>query len=232
MLRHTSKLVFSLTLAAMLAAGCETADRPPEEFTADGLARVPSRSVGGVYRAPDATFLQYQRVILEPPSISFIKDWAEKHPEVNAADMTRIRAESVLLFRDEFTRELVKRGSYEFADEPAPDVLLVIPAIEDLDMTAPAAASSSFTSSYTTSRPVTMKVTGDLRDAQTGKLVGRVIMYRPSEKYPNNELRLADRTANAHEQRLVFADWSRLVHEALAVAKAEKPRPPKPADGM
>jgi hypothetical protein len=226
---RASRLGFGLVLAAALASGCETADRPPEEVTADGLVRVPARSVGGVYRALDATFMQYQRLILEPPSISFIKDWEERHPKVTPKDMARIRTESVNLFRDEFSRELVKRGSYEFADEPAPDVLLVIPAIEDFDMTAPESASEAFTRSYTTGRPVTMKVTGDLRDAQSGKLVGRVILYRPPEQYPNNELRIADRTTIAHEQRLVFADWSALVREALNVAKAEKPRPSRPS---
>ena len=223
---HASKLVFSLALVAVLASGCETADRPPEETTSDGLVRVPARSVGGVYRAPDATFTQYQRVILEPPSISFIKDWAEKHPKVGPKEMARIRAEVVELFRDEFAREFVSRRSpFKFAEEPAPDVLLVVPAIEDLDMIAPDTGSEAFTHSYTTGRPVTMKVTGDLRDAMTGKLIGRVIIYHPPELYANKELRAADRTANAHEQRIVYADWSRLVREALNVAKTERPRP-------
>ena len=176
-----------------LHRGC-AADRPPEETTPDGLVRVPARSVGGVYRAPDATFTQYQRLILEPPSISFIKDWAENHPEVSPTELARIRAESVELFRDEFTRELVKRGPYKFADEPAPDVLLVVPAIEELDIKAPeAAVSSPATRTYLTGRPVTMKVTGELRDALTGKLVGRVIIYRLPEQNPNNELRIANR---------------------------------------
>jgi Protein of unknown function (DUF3313) len=223
-----STFIWSLACTIALATGC-AADRPPEEITPDGLVRVPSRSVGGVYRAPDATFTQYQRLILEPPTISFIEDWAEKHPKVSAADMARIRAESVKMFREEFARELVRRSPYKFADEPAPDVLLVVPAIEELDFAAPDVGSEAFTRTYTPVRPVTMKVTGELRDAQTGKLVGRVIMYRPPERYPNNDMRIADRTANAHEQRLVFAEWSRLVREALNVAKTEKPRPPKPA---
>ena len=81
-------------------------------------------------------------------------------------------------------------------------------------------------------RPVTMKVTGDIRDALTGKLVGRVITYHPPEQNPNSELRVANRSANAQEQRRVFAEWSLLVHEALNVAKAAKPRtqpPPRPS---
>ena len=69
---HASIFLFILGLAAALASGC-AADPPPDETTADGLVRVPARSVAGVYRAPDATFTQYRRVILEPPSISFVE---------------------------------------------------------------------------------------------------------------------------------------------------------------
>ncbi len=226
---HASKLLFSLGLAIALVCGC-AADRPPEETTADGLVRVPARNVGGVYRAPYVSFTPYQRVILEPPSISFIKDWAENHPEVGPTEMARIRNETVQLFRDEFTREFVKRGPYHFADEPAADVLLVVPAIEELDIKTPEAGFEPGNRTYLTGRPVTMKVTGDLRDAMTGKVVGRVILYHLAEQNPSNELRLANRAANAREQRRVFADWSLLVHEALNVAKAERPRTPKPSE--
>src|SRR5688572_28010673 len=111
------------TLILGLALGGCAADRPPEEITDDGLARVPSRSVGGVYRAPDATFTQYRRVILEPPSIAFIKDWRKRHPDVTDAEYVRMGTESIALFRDEFTRELVKQGPYTFADDYGPDVL-------------------------------------------------------------------------------------------------------------
>jgi hypothetical protein len=217
------RLASTLVLALALAAGC-AADRPPEEITDDGLVRVPSRSVGGVYRAPRTDFSQYQRIILEPPSIGFIKEWRERHPEVRQSEFERIRTEAVELFRDEFAREFVKRGPYAFADDPAPDVLLVIPNIEDLDIVAPDAEFEPGTSTYTNG-PVTMKVSGDLRDALTGKLVGRVTMYQSTERYPFNEMRVANRVTNAHEQRLVYARWARLVREALNVAKTERPRP-------
>jgi hypothetical protein len=222
------QLASSLVLGFALVAGC-AADRPPEEITSDGLVRVPSRSSGGVYRAPDATFTQYRRIILEPPSIGFIKDWRKNHPEVTEAEYVRIRAESVRMFSDEFVREFVKRGPYTFADDPAPDVLLVIPTIEDLNILAPDAGDDPGTRSYTNAT-VSMKVTGDLRDALSGRVVGRVTTYQPAERYAFNEMRLANRVTIAHEQRKVFAQWSSLVREALDVAKAERPRPRKPAE--
>jgi hypothetical protein len=223
------RLAPTLVLGLVLAAGC-AADRPPEEITDDGLVRVPARSVGGVYRAPEASFTQYRRIMLEPPTIGFKKDWRENHPEVTPSEFERIRAEAIQLFRDEVSREFVKHGTYAFADDPAPDVLLIIPNIEDLDLLAPVSGIESGTRTYTTGRPVSMTITGDLRDASTGNLVGRVIMFQPPEHNAFNELRVADRVTNAHEQRLVYANWTRLVREALDIAKAERPRSRPPAD--
>jgi hypothetical protein len=208
-----------LALCLTLVAGCAANNRPPDETTDDGLVRVPSRDIGGVYRAPDASFVQYQRIILEPPMISFTAKWADEHPEVDTKSLKRILNEVIELFREEFAREFVQSGPYQFAEDPGPDVLLVIPAIEDLDITAPDGP-------RTYARPVSMEVKGDLRDAATGKLVGRVVMFQEEEKYKYGD---ANRATNAHEQRLTYAKWARLVHEALNVAKAERPRPRRPA---
>ena len=222
MARLAPNLFVSLAIVA-LAAGC-AADPPPNETTPDGLVRVPARSVGGVYRARDASFNQYQRLILEPPSIAFVEDWAKNHPEVSPKEIARLRAEAVELLHDEFTRELVKRGPFEFADEPGADVLLVSPAIEDLNILAPAVSGER----YVTGRPITFKLSGDLRDSQSGRVVGRVIIYHPPEQNAKNELHISSRTTIAREQRKVYIDWSRLVHEAINIAKAEKPRVANP----
>lgn len=192
-------------------------------MTDDGLARVPSRHVAGVYRLPGASFVQYRRIVLEPPTISFARDWQKNHPDVSDAEIQRIQAESAKLFRDEFKRELIDRGSYELTDELAADVLIVNPAIQDLDIMAPDVGVSPGERAFTTG-PVKLKVTGELRDAATGKLVGRLTIYEGNMRYPFNEIRQANRATNAHDQRIAYAKWARILNEALAVAKVEKPR--------
>jgi hypothetical protein len=226
MRRHAAVFLLGLGLVAALVSGC-AADPPPDETTPDGLVRVPARSVGGVYRAPNATYFQYHRVILEAPSVSFIEDWTKNHPDVGPTEIARLRAECVRLFREEFTRQFVRYGSYQFADEPAADVLLIVPVIEEFNVIAPQAGDTPGQSTLLPGRPVTMKITGDIRDALTGKILGRVITYHPPEQNPTHELRLADRTATGQEERRVFAEWSLLAREAIDVAKAAMPRPPK-----
>jgi hypothetical protein len=212
----------TLLLGLVLLAGC-AADRRPEETTDDGLVRVPSRDIGGVYRDPEASFTQYRRIMLEPPSIGFIKGWRDKHPEVKDVDLALILTEARQLFREEFAREFFKRGTYTFAEDLAPDVLMVVPNIEEMDITSPEAG----TRAYTNGR-MSMKITGDLRDASTGKLVGRVILIEAADPYTSKPERTTNQVTNAHDQRQLYAKWTRLVREALDVAKAAQPRPKNP----
>lgn len=211
-----------LLLSAVLLAGCGYT-RVPEEWTDDGLLRVPSRASGGVYRNPAADFTPYKRVILEPPTIEFVEKWRELHKEVSDREFTRIRSEAVRLFRDEFTREFVDRGDYEFADAPAPDVILVTPRVVDLDILA-ADAGSEVGQRTLTPGPVKMQVTGELRDSTSNALLARITIFEGQSRYGLGELRVANRSTNAHEMRLGFGKWSMMVHEALHVAKAARPR--------
>ena len=216
---------FLLACAALLLAGCGYS-RIPEEVTDDGLVRVPSRAAGGVYRAPGAEFGQYKRLILEPPTIEFMPNWREQHPEVSDREALRLRDEAVKLFHDEFKREFVDRGNYEFAETPGEDVLLVIPRVVDLDIPAPDAGRDIDVKTYTQG-PVKMQVVGELRDASSNQLVGRVIVFEGQSQYSKYGMHQATRASNAHEMRLGFAKWSKIAHEALYVAKASRPDPPQ-----
>jgi hypothetical protein len=209
-----------LVLAGALA-GC-AASRGPEEVTPDGLVRVPSRSAGGVYRAPGAPFIQYKRFIVEPLTVDFGRKWRKHHPEVSNREVRRMREEAARMFLDEFADVLVEEGGYEMADAPGEDVLLLAPAVTELDVPAPVNDQVE-THSFSPRRP-SMTLTGELRDAATGTLVGRIIVIEPGERYGLSEVRPANRVTNAHELRLVFAKWVRMLREALDVAKTERPR--------
>ncbi len=216
--------VLSVAMTCALLAGCRSLPGP-REFTDDGLERMPSRADGGVFRAPGAPFLQYQRVIVEPLTIAFKKGWDESHRDVTDAELKRLRDEAAHDFRQEFVRVLIDEGPYTFADDPAPDVLMISPTVVDLDIPAPEV---DLTDKRTlTLRSVGMRIVGDLRDAATGKLVGRVDMFSGGEQYGvgTGQLRPANRLTNQHEMRQSYAKWSRLLREALDIAKVERPRP-------
>jgi hypothetical protein len=218
--RVSGVAILVCSLAAALA-GC-AASRVPEEITADGLVRVPSRSAGGVYRAPGAPFVQYKRFIVEPLTVDFIKNWRKHHPDVSDREVRRMRDEAARMFAEEFSEVLIEEGGYTMADAPGEDVLLVAPAVTELDVPAPENDTVE-TRSLSPRRP-SMTLTGELRDAATGKLVGRVIVIEPGERYAGDALRPANRITNAHELSIVYSRWARMLREALDVARTERPR--------
>jgi hypothetical protein len=193
----------------------------PEETTPDGLVRVPSRRSGGVFREPAWPFTQYQRLIVEPVTVTFVKDWEKNHEkEVSDKEIRRIRDEASQIFREEFARELIERGKYRFANEATADVLIVVPTITDLDIPAP--ESDNLDKDSYAPRSVGLRVTGELRDATTNRLVGRVDTFAGGDRYGINELRPVNRGTNSHEIRTGIRQWTVLLREALNVAKNER----------
>lgn len=212
-------------LAAMCVEVCLAASRAiraePAETTNDGLVRVPSRRSGGVFREPGWPFTQYQRLIVEPVTVTFIKDWEKNHEkEVSDKEIRRIRDEAAKLFREEFERELITRAKYAFANEAAADVLIVVPTITELDIPAP--ESDNLDKDSYAPRSVALRITGELRDATTSRLVGRVDTFAGGDRYGVNELRPVNRGTNAHEIRSGIRQWTALLREALNVAKNER----------
>jgi hypothetical protein len=201
--------------------GVRAASPEPQETTPDGLVRVPSRRSGGVFREPGWPFSQYQRLIVEPVTVSFIRDWEKTHEkEVSEQEIQRIRDEIAKSFREEFERELIKRAKYTFANEAAADVLIVVPTITGLDIPSP--ESDELDKRSYSPRSVSLRVTGELRDAVSGRLIGRIDTFAGGERYGINELRPANRGTNSYEVKNGIAQWTRLLREALNVAKTER----------
>ncbi len=233
----------AMSMACTLA-GCRSLPGP-EEVTDDGLVRVASRASGGVYRRPDAQFVQYRRLILEPPVIAFKSGWRDQHKDVTDNDLKKIRDDASELFREEFERALIKNGPWQFAENPDADVLIIEPRIEDLEIPAPNAGKEPSGSKTYTSGPVKMRVIGELRDAQSGVIVARVDRFDGNEDYgiglsdpqlrnagiANSTLREATAMTNLHEMRMSFGRWARLLRESLDVAKATRPHRSAPESG-
>ena len=213
-----------LSVFALLAA-C-TASPPPKETTADGLERVPSRAEGGVYRDLDADFTRYKRLMIEPMTVEFREAWRKQHPDVADTELRRIQLEAAKDFREVFTKIMVDEGPFELAEVREADVFVVVPRLLDLDIPAPETDldAGNETSSP---RPVSLQMTGELRDGVSGELLLRVIRIEAEPYYMFDGIRRANRVTNAHEIRVSMEKWSRLVREAIDVAKATKPPDPR-----
>jgi hypothetical protein len=205
----------------VLLAAC-TADPPPRETTPDGLERVPSRSEGGVYRRPDADFTRYKRLMIEPLTVEFRDGWRQQHPNVSDAELHRIQLETAKSFLEVFNGIMIDEGPFELADVREADVFVVVPRMLDLKIPAPENEIDAGYRSYSP-RPVSLQMTGELRDGVNGDILLRVILIESEGREKFIGEGGTNRIANAREIRDSLQRWSRLVREAIDVAKASKP---------
>jgi hypothetical protein len=209
-------------LALLLSAGAAGAREPPE-VTEDGLVRVPSSARAGVYRSPGVPFAHFQRVIIGPTiPITFRRGWERTHREVTPQDLEELRAGLARALRLELENELVKRGGFAVAPEPATDVIRVDATVTELDLSAPTAGTEPSTRTFTRSAG-SMKVVIELRDAASGVLIGRIIDYEKAREYLDPQP--ITRVSNLEEFRIGFANAARYTREAINVAKTERPHP-------
>ena len=107
----------------------------------EGMEHVRDSDLATVYADPGADLSIYSRIWLQDATVAFKKNWQRdqnrgSRMKIKNKDMERIQADVATLFREVFTRELVD-GGYELVEEAGADVLNVVPAIVDLDVTAP-----------------------------------------------------------------------------------------------
>jgi hypothetical protein len=122
-----------------------SAAEAPPQVSKDGLVLKTHTKQRLVYVKPGATFNQYNRVMILDCYVAFQKDWQQNYNAseggdlsrmVTDEDMQRIKSTLAAEFKKVFTTELQK-GGYQVTNSRAPDVLLLRPAIIDLQVTAP-----------------------------------------------------------------------------------------------
>ena len=121
------------------------ADAPPQ-VSKDGLQLKTHTKQRVVSVKPGATFNQYNRVMILDCYVEMQKDWQRNYNadvaggdpsrQVSNDDVKRITNALATEFKKVFTTELQK-GGYQVTNTPAPDVLLLRPAIINVQVTAP-----------------------------------------------------------------------------------------------
>lgn len=217
------KLRVGVLASFVLLSACTTASLPPAETTADGLVRVPSRPEGGVYRKLDVDFTRYRRLMIEPLTVEFLEGWRKQHPDVSDSELRRVQVETTNAFAKTFTDVFVDKGPFELADVRESDVMVLVPRMQKLKIPAP---ETGFDAGYERYSPyaVSLEMTGELRDGVNGDVLLRVIMIDPDYRDKIHQIGGPRRLSNAYEIRDSLERWTRLVREAIDVAKASKPR--------
>ncbi len=222
---HTAnKWIAPLALAALLAGCASTAEQQGPEVTPDGLVRVENTRAEAVYRHPDADFGQYQRVYLVDAEVAFRKNWLRDQNRdattisyrLTQEDADQIKAAVAAEFRRIFTEELEK-GGYPVVDSMKSegsneDLLVLMPAIVNLDVTAPDVRSPGRSRTYTASNG-SMTLYLEFHDAITGAILGKVADSQ--QVRDRGYMNITNSVTNKAEADRMLRRWAQLLVKAM-----------------
>jgi hypothetical protein len=223
------QVVFSMVLAAsFMTAQVFAADDLPET-TPEGMVLLKDTKVRAAYAMPGASLDQYTKVALLDCYVAFRKDWARDYNRgaslenrVSADDMEKIKQALADEFKKIFTEELQEKGGYEIVDHTGDDVLIIRPALYDLDVTAPDTRTSGLNRTVVTSAGQ-MTLFMELYDSVSGSIIARIFDPQASDR--GGIAMKANSVTNRAEADRMLRKWARLLGDHLGTVENATERP-------
>jgi hypothetical protein len=205
--RATVAAVFAVVVVAATPA-LARADDGVDPFA--GLERVDDAEVGVAYIDPKADFSVFKRVAISDPYVAFRANWRRDQNRnrirpITTGQMDRIRATVASLFKEVLTETLEADDGYEVVEVADYDVLLVKPAIIDLDFNAPergVGGASTTVSASTGSATLYL----ELFDSVSGDIIGRAADRQDAST--NRHFGLAGEALAEAQARRIFEGWA------------------------
>jgi hypothetical protein len=220
-IKPTILSAFIALSAGTTAVQAKEQELPP--ITEDGLHLVPDTEMAIVYADPEADLEPYNRVMLMEAYVAFKKNWARDQRSRSASsfgprskDMERIKSTLATEFQEVFATVL-EDGGYPVVDEAGEDVLLVRPAIINLDPTAPETSEPGRRTTYVSSAgEMTLYI--ELYDSVTGDIIAKAMDRRADRRHDGFYTWASSATNKAAAER-ILKGWAMLLLEALNEAK-------------
>jgi Protein of unknown function (DUF3313) len=166
----------SFALLGLVLCIDASAERLPP-VTPDGLHLVKQTDFGAVYLKPGATFGRYDKVALLQCFVAFQHDWVQN---MNADAPLSVTPEMVQKIKQTLSEQFMKvfkqqliDGGYTVVDDAASDVLVLRPAIVNLQIQAPDPMDQMGTVYAQTAGQMTLYL--ELYDSVSSELLARVM---------------------------------------------------------
>ncbi|MEZ5501108.1 MAG: DUF3313 family protein [Halioglobus sp.] len=220
------RILVSLVLA-FFVAGCATGPTgttgyPP--VSPDGLHLVPGTTLAAVYMKPGASLSQYDKIALLATYVSFAKNWQQDYNEdatfqnqVTDQDMQRIRDNVAIQFNQEMIKVLTADGR-QIVTTGGSGVLILRPAIINLEITAPDLMTPGMEQTFVTSAG-SMTLYLELLDGKTGDLIARVI--DPEAADDVGMATIANGVTNTADFDRIVQHWAQILNAHLASITAK-----------
>jgi hypothetical protein len=183
--KPAQSFVAIIVACAGLALGWPTglgAKEQPPQVTEDGLRLYKQTKERLVYERPGAAFTQYKRVSILDCHVEFSKDWVEKYNRdqrvlsrrIRDTDLERAKIALQRDFKKVFTEELQEGGRYQVVDSGGADVLVLRPALINIQVSAPDLMSAGHSVTFVQSAGA-MTIYLELWDSASNTVLARVI---------------------------------------------------------
>ena len=220
--RQLSHTCLALLLA--VAPHAYSKDAPPE-VSPDGLHLQKSTRNSLVYAKPGATLAAYKRVAILDCYVEFEKDWEQDYNRsrvglegrVTDNDVERIKKDLAAELKRVFSDELQKKGGYQVVDVAAPDVLILRPALLNVEVNAPDLMTAGIGATVVRSAGQ-MTLYLELWDAATSTIIARVM---DAQEDDSAFAQRANRVTNQAAADRILREWASRLREHLDAAQSK-----------
>jgi len=200
------------------------ANEPPPQVSKDGLQLQKQTKQRLVYLKPGATFSQYNRVAILECYVEFRKNYARDYnsevvgidDRVTDADIQRMKSGLSAEFKKVFVNELTK-GGYQVVDTAAPDVLILRPALVNVDVTAPDLMTANMQETVVRSAGQ-MTLYLELWDSTTNQILARVMDAEADQEAVPQP---ANRVTNVAAADAILKSWADELRAHLDAVRAK-----------
>ena len=213
-----NKLLVALFLLMSATFAAAKADFPPVSH--DGLHLMPDSKLRAVYMKPGADLSEYDKIALLDTYVAFAKNWQRDHNDntvglmdrITDTEMKQIRDKLSAQFNKVFTKVLSTKGGHEMVKEGGTGVLIIRPAIVNLEITAPDTMDAGMEMNYVTNAGQ-MTLYMELFDGKTGDIIARVI---DPEAAGDGFAQIANSVTNTADADRIIQRWATVLENHLA----------------
>jgi len=217
-LMHAARLAAVIAVVALLSAPALAKKEKLPEVDQDGLHLVKDTKVAAAYAKPGASLEPYTKLKILDCFVDFQKDWQRDYNmdqlgldgRVTDKDAEAIKKGLAAEFNKVFTEVLTKKG-FPIVDDVGPDVLLLRPALINVDVTAPDIARIGMSRTFVRSAG-SMTLYMEFYDSATSTLLARVVDPQADSDALAQQ---ANRVTNKAAADRILRSWAELLAKHL-----------------
>lgn len=221
-MRHFMRTI-QIAVIALVAWPAAADDLP--QATSDGLVRVQDGRAAIAYVRPDANWVKFKSVEIQPLVIpAKVRNTAPKGERPGFGESFILKDEDVAAiqkaYSDAMTKELTKAG-FAVVDAPRGDTLVIAAQLIDITLNAPIDSTrATMMGGVTLSQGAgSMAIEAVLADGTSGTVVAEAA----DRKYGHSMWGINNRASNMFDAQEAFRGWGRELAQAVQQRAAGKP---------